>query len=821
MPRDAHKPSPSGKRVKVSIALQTDVLDTGVRVDRAAGVIYNVAVATAGVTKISANNVGPFDVDRIALQQVANAINATDIGVKSRITHPEVDGADDIGLRLGYIRNARVAGNAVRADMHFHDAGSTHAITLMDIAEHDPGSCGLSLVSETAVLEPSSNTQTGLVMRLDKIESVDWVGEPAANPAGMLSAHHRRPPVRGFRGRLNLGATTMNEDQKQYLYAAGLPYDATDEQIAAFVAALSEDQKAQLAALKDSPEVQAAVDAAVAGAATDETAAAGVVAGARRTGKRRRLLLAALNAAQVEYLVTLGLTAEATDEQLAALTDEQKTKLAELADPPATDAAAGVAAAARRNVARGGVTLTSDQVRQAVADELKAERARAAEIRAIALRCGYDEKWITKHINDATTIGEVRRVALSTLKRSPHDMPTTSVAVGSDLNRDSLADAVMDAIMLRAGVQRFARFDERGVVLSASRAPEARKPHDRAGEFRGHSIVEMGRRFLLALGYRQADRMDRVKLAGLLMSRSALAAALPGVYLAHSTGDFPHLLADVMGKVLRTEYALAPQTWPLWCNRTTAPDFKDIKKLQLSEAADLVEIPEGDEYEYGTLSESKEVYALSTFGKGLKFTRRMLINDDLSAFDRVPRMLGQAAARKVEGLAIAILTANAALADGVALFATAHANVTTGALTVVSLGAARAAMRKQTALGSSDPLDLMPALLIVPEQLFVTASQLVSSAVDPAKSNATPNPFANQLQVISSPRLDADSTTEWYLSASPAQIDTVDVGFLEGEETPVVEEEDEFDTDSRKIKVRHECVAKAIDYRGLVRSSGS
>ena len=130
-------------------------------------------------------------------------------------------------------------------------------------------------------------------------------------------------------------------------------------------------------------------------------------------------------------------------------------------------------------------------------------------------------------------------------------------------------------------------------------------------------------------------------------------------------------------------------------------------------------------------------------------------------------------------------------------------------------------MRKQTALGSSDPLDLMPKYLIVPEILFTTASQLVSSTVDPAKQNATTNPFANKLEVISSPRLDLTSTTQWYLTADAGQIDTVDVCFLEGQEAPLVEEENEFSTGALQLKVTQDVAAKAIDWRGLVRSSGA
>ena len=745
-------PSPDSDTNSVQIAelaLQS-ALGSGIKVDRDAGVIHDVAILTAGTTRVSGNGMEPFDVDDVSLSQVADAINASELGVKSRLTHPELEGVDDITRRKGYVRNARVIAGVCRGDMYFHSPNDPEAVMLMDIAEKDPTSCGLSIKHDRAILA-ESNTPTGLVLRVDAVQAVDWVGEPAGNPAGLLSAYRRRPV------RINLQESIMNEKQKEFLRGVGLPYEATDEETAAFIEALSDDQKAQFAALKETPEIEAAAAEAEAagGAATPSTPA----------------------------------------------------------EPPAeTPVAASVAH-----------QLTEGRVREIVAEATQAETDRCSEIRSIALRTGQDEAWIEKHIRERTPINSVRRIALDSLDRSPDAMPTSQVTVGRDLNRDTLNQAVQDAIFLRANQgSRLVDLDERGIALRASDgSPKLLTPHERANEFRGRTLIDMGRRYLVALGYQQAESMYPSQLAELLMNRQKLQAALPGVYLAHSTADFPYILADSMGKVLRRAYALAPSTYQQWCNITTAPDFKDQKKVQLGQAPDLIEIPENDEYTFGTLTESRETYALSTYGVGLLFSRRMLLNDDLSAFDRIPTQLGIAASRKVEGLAIAILTANANMADGNALFSTAHANITTGALSVTSLGAARAAMRKQTALGSTDPLEITPAHLLVPENKFTDASQLVSSQVDPSKSNATPNPFVNAMSVIPSARLDTDSTTQWYLIASPAEIDTVDVCFLEGQETPQVMEEDEFNNDARKVKVRQEAVAKAIEWRGLIRSSGS
>ncbi|HQY89234.1 MAG TPA: Mu-like prophage major head subunit gpT family protein, partial [Tepidisphaeraceae bacterium] len=167
----------------------------------------------------------------------------------------------------------------------------------------------------------------------------------------------------------------------------------------------------------------------------------------------------------------------------------------------------------------------------------------------------------------------------------------------------------------------------------------------------------------------------------------------------------------------------------------------------------------------------------------------------------------------------AILTANAALSDTVALFHDAsHGNLTSGtdAPTVATLGVNRAKMMKQTGPGGGY-LNIKPATLIVPAELLTTAEQLVASLVDPSKSNDTMNPFRN-LSVVGEARLSANSATRWYLAADPRVIDTVEVAFLSEQPAPLLEQEDAFRTDVTSFKVRHVVAAKALEYRGLLRN---
>jgi len=493
---------------------------------------------------------------------------------------------------------------------------------------------------------------------------------------------------------------------------------------------------------------------------------------------------------QLSFLRGVGLPEDAPAESIPAfidgLTDEQKAAFNAIAGEPAPVPASDDAQ--QMSAATGGDNAL-----------VLAERKRAALIFGMAHKAGVDESIAIKHVTDGTPVAEFAPLTLA--GRNPQAMQTTRTTITADLNADSITPAMSDAISLRLGA-----------------APKTL--HPRVDQFRGRSLIEMGRAWLSAAGVHDAQTMTSAALASKLMRSRGLA-------LSMATGDFPHLLADALGKSLRNSYTEYPATWSAWCRQTTAPDFKQVKRNQLHSMPTPTEIPEGDEYRFVTLNESKEVYALKTYGNGARLTRQMLINDDLSAFDRLPQMAAAGCRRLEDDLVYAVLTGNQIMSeDNVALFATAHSNIGSGAISSTTVSTGRQKMAKQTDLIGST-LNIRPATLLVPVALEDSARQLVAAQEvrqtgSTDASYVTNNySFLQSLDVVAEPRLDADSTTQWYLAASPQQVDTVELCFLEGEETPVVEEEDEFTTDVRNFKVRHNAAARAIDFRGLYRSSGS
>lgn len=237
----------------------------------------------------------------------------------------------------------------------------------------------------------------------------------------------------------------------------------------------------------------------------------------------------------------------------------------------------------------------------------------------------------------------------------------------------------------------------------------------------------------------------------------------------------------------------------------------------------LLEVGESGEFKRGTLGESKESYKVKTYGRVVAITRQTLINDDLDAFTRIPAMYGNSIAQLESDVVWGIITANPAMADGNALFHTTHKNLagTGAALDVSSVGAARAAMAKQTGLDKKTVLNIRPAFLIVPASLELKAEQLVAQNLVPAATSSVVPQSIRTLAPISEPRLDAASETAWYLAASPNQIDTIEYAYLEGQQGAYIETRNGFDVDGVEIKCRLDFGAKAIDWRGLYKNPGA
>lgn len=265
-------------------------------------------------------------------------------------------------------------------------------------------------------------------------------------------------------------------------------------------------------------------------------------------------------------------------------------------------------------------------------------------------------------------------------------------------------------------------------------------------------------------------------------------------------------------------YQTAPTTFQIWTGRGSNSDFKNATRYRLSEAEELVKMTENGEFTNAEITEASVTTSVATYGRSFSITRQALINDDLGALSTIPAKYGAAAKRMINKMVYEVLVSNPTI-EGAALFDAKHGNTGTAAITVEGIAALKSQMARQTNIGGKEALNIQPAYIIVPPELEITAAQLISSAVDPTKANATPNPFANRLSVVCDPAL--TDTKAWYLAAAAGYCPTIEVTYLNGNETPFMESAVQFDTLGIKWRIYQDVGVNLLDFRGLQKSTGT
>jgi len=440
------------------------------------------------------------------------------------------------------------------------------------------------------------------------------------------------------------------------------------------------------------------------------------------------------------------------------------------------------------------------------------ERARGAEIGALFSGL-TGERWLTMErdlLRDGASVDAARVQVLAALKSEAAPTVTRGTA-------DTVIRAGVDGIDAWVSDAEAALNFKFGLVPDAERQG-AVADLDR-NQLAGMSLREMAREYLRVRGASIPGNTNRMVDAALSLP------ALVRRNFSHSTSDFANLLGSSAEKALMTGYNEAPETYAAWTRNVSMSNFRQHTFTNMSLFGDLAEIKEGGEYTYGTFSDRANTATLATYGKGFSITRQAITNDDQSAFVDIPRRMGRAAARQVGDLVYAVITGDVKLSEqaGATLFNTTDGNLASSASVIdtANMSIARSALRTMTD-PSGATLNIQPAYLLVPAAIETTAQVFLRTAAAPGGGNNDVNVFQNSMQLVVEPRLDADDANAWYVMAAPGgEVETVVVGWLDGRQEPYLESENGFDVDGMRYKVRIDCTAAALDWRGMYQNAGA
>lgn len=362
------------------------------------------------------------------------------------------------------------------------------------------------------------------------------------------------------------------------------------------------------------------------------------------------------------------------------------------------------------------------------------------------------------------------------------------------------------------------------------------EPKGAARDMIGLSLTEMARNLLERRGVAGARNMAPVRVMdawnGYGKGRASQPRAegtagwLGSGAITHGSGDFPDLLTSTGNRVLEAEFKRASSKFKVIARKSNFRDFRSRKSIVMSDFSMLDDVAELGELKYGTFSTRGESYKPREYGKLFSLSRQAIINDDLSAFSDVLRLMGLQAAQTETMILATLLISNPIMSDGNALFSAAHGNLIAsgsgGPPTVASFDAARVKLATQKDPNSGSYLEVEPFAWVGPTVLGGAARVVNGSQYDPDVANKLQraNIALGMLEhVLDAPQL--TSQTAWYLFADPNLAPVLEYGYVNDQEEPQLDSREGWNVLGMEYRVVHDFGAGVVDWRGAIMNAGA
>lgn len=411
--------------------------------------------------------------------------------------------------------------------------------------------------------------------------------------------------------------------------------------------------------------------------------------------------------------------------------------------------------------------------------------AQAADIMRIGQRAGMDLDAIETAVRSNTSVDAFRTMAFEHLAEQSSAARTVPGRVVRD-EAETRALGMETALAIGFGAA----------------APEGERMEMARG-FMGHiDVVEFAAD---AIGHRGQIRTVRER-------EEVLTRAF------HTTSDFPAIFSSAINTALESRYATANQTYREISRRRDFMDFRPHYAVGIGEFPMLEKVTEAGEIKFGTFGESKETIAVVPYAKAIRITRQMLVNDRLGAIGAIMGGYGRTVSRFEEITFYSMMLAGTTkLSDGNVVFHASHNNLAGAgaAINVTTLGAGRAAMRKQTGLDDAK-LNITPSILLVSPDKEDEALQYLAPIT--ANDSVKVNPHVGKLTPVVAAELSGNA---WYLFADPDEAAVYQWGLLDGYTAPRVRFDEPFGTQGIGMSVEHDFGVGAIDYRGGWKNPGN
>jgi hypothetical protein len=220
-------------------------------------------------------------------------------------------------------------------------------------------------------------------------------------------------------------------------------------------------------------------------------------------------------------------------------------------------------------------------------------------------------------------------------------------------------------------------------------------------------------------------------------------------------------------------------TYNLWTYKHLVRDFKDVYNVAI-DVGSLTATVEGAPLPELATADIGASGKVGVYGGTVSLSFQSMINDDMGAFMRIVGNAGYNANRSIDEL----------------LYTTLEAATITGTNNLVAsvpLGTAgnldtvRAGFMAKTG-PSGKKLGNVPRKLIVPPNIAKSAAEATWNVVAPGSTALFSAPENRDIDTVISPYL--TSTSTYYLAGDPSVNPAFDLLFLQGFETPIIQEYD-------------------------------
>lgn len=366
---------------------------------------------------------------------------------------------------------------------------------------------------------------------------------------------------------------------------------------------------------------------------------------------------------------------------------------------------------------------------------------------------------------------------------------------------DKFRERATDALMMRSGVR-------------------VEKPTDGATNMRGMSLRDLAVECLAREGQDTIAllRMDPTEMYNNLCRQ-----------FYNPTAAFPAILDSTIKKSIVQLYEQVPTTYQAWTTKGSLKDFKETKDHEyvIGGTGDFLKAGENGELKADKPSTSLlPSRKLDTYGRSFSMTRQAFINDDIGFLTEIPGLYATRAKKTIDKQVYSLLYNNGKIFDGVDLFHSKHNNLLTEGSkpTQEAIQKMILQMQKQTDQ-FGEAIYITPQHIIVPVGYEFDLSVILHSSQVVGSANNDVNPLFNYpINIVQTPVLNALAGTNavpWFMVANPISAKSIQVDYLNGQETPTVRRMEAPGVLGFTWDIYHDWGIAVRDFRGMAKNPGA